>query len=234
MGPTLSKKEIAAQIKELYAKIGDSKDCIKAEFRSYGKVSKVFVKATGEYKKAKAAYDKKPKAKQEKKLDAALDVFYQAHDEYKAVYKLIDSYFTSIEQDYNAICDLLEMRGAHRKMEKTALEFEKYRDWLEHKLSVISDGVPELVEDEKEEETEELTEEPEELTVESPAPAPAYTNVAVSPVSINPVILDVSTVVDNAIASTMAKLDQHMEKKLREYFDNLVLPTPNHQYFYQR
>ena len=224
MGPTLSKKEISAQIKELYAKIGDSKDCIKAEFRSFGKTSKVYVKATSEYKKAKAAYDKKPKAKQEKKLDAALEVFYQAHDDYKVVYKTIDSYFTAIEKDYGDICDLLEMRGASKKAEKTAMEFEKYRDWLEHKLSVMSDGVPELVEDEQEEEpVEELPEEPAEVKLE--APAPAYTNVAVSPVSINPVILDVSSIVDNAIETTMAKLNLHMEKKLSEYFNNLNLPT---------
>ena len=106
MGPTLSNQEITRQIKELRDKIGDAKASIKAEFRNFGKVSKDYTKATTEYKKAKAAYDKKPKAKQEKKLDMALDKFYQAHDEYKAVYKLIDSYFVTIEEDYNDIFDL--------------------------------------------------------------------------------------------------------------------------------
>ena len=138
MGPTLSKKEIDRQIKELRAKIGDSKDGIKAEFRSFRKVSKNFVKATAEYNKAKAAYDKKPKAKQERKLDLSLDKFYKANDDYKEVYKLIDAYFVSIEQDYNEICDLLDVRGSHRKAEKVANEFEKYKDWLEKKLAIIS------------------------------------------------------------------------------------------------
>ena len=55
MGPTLSKKEIASQIKDLRGGIGDAKDNIKAQFHSFAKVSKVYVKATAEYKKAKAA-----------------------------------------------------------------------------------------------------------------------------------------------------------------------------------
>ena len=223
MGPTLSKKEIASQIKELRAKIGDAKDSIKAEFRSFRKVSKKFVKATAEYKKAKAAYDKKPKAKQERKLDAALELFYQANDDYKAVYSVINSYFDTVEQGYNEICDLLEVRGSHRKMEKVSLEFEKYREKLERKLSLMSEGVPELVEDEEEE-----TPEVEEEVVEEPAPAPAPTPVAavaVSPVSINPVVIDVSATVDSVVETTIAKLNAHLDKKLREYFDNLVLPT---------
>jgi septal ring factor EnvC (AmiA/AmiB activator) len=135
MSPALSKSEIAKQIKELRTKISGSKSAIKAEFRAFRKVSKAFAKATAEYKKAKAAYDKKPKAKQERKLDDALDSFYRAHDDYREVYKLIDSYFNTVEQGYNEICDLLVARGAHRKMEKTALKFEKYRDWLENKTN---------------------------------------------------------------------------------------------------
>ena len=128
MSPTLSKQEISRQVKELRSNIAVSKDGIRAEFRPFRKVSRAFAGATAEYKKAKAAFDKKPRPKQERKLDASLDKFYKANDEYKEVYKLIDSYFKSIEQDYNEICDLLDMRGAHRKMEKVALEFEKYRD----------------------------------------------------------------------------------------------------------
>ena len=114
MGPTLTKKEIANNIKELYAKIGDSQKAIKAEFRPFRKACKVFAKASAEYRKAKAAYDKRPKKKQEKKLEAALEKFYQANDAYKEIYKLIDSYFTTIEESYNEICDLYDMRGAER------------------------------------------------------------------------------------------------------------------------
>jgi len=173
MSPALSKSEIARQVKELRTKIGDSKSAIKAEFRAFRKVSKAFVKATAEYKKAKAAYDKKPKAKQERKLDHSLDIFYKANDDYKEVYKLIDSYFGSIEQDYNEICDLLDMRGSQRKSEKVALEFEKYKDWLERKLAIISEGVPDLVEDEEEEVVEEEVVEEAPAPAAEPAPAPA-------------------------------------------------------------
>ena len=173
MGPTLSKKEIASQIKDLRGGIGNAKDCIKAEFRNFAKVSKVYVKATAEYKKAKAAYDKKPKAKQERKLDDALDKFYRAHDDYKAVYKLIDSYFTTVEQNYNEISDLLDMRGSTRKMEKTILEFEKYRDWLERKLTIISENVPDLVEEDEQKPEETPVDEYEDAPVaEEEAPAP--------------------------------------------------------------
>ena len=220
MSPTLSKSEIARQVKELRAKIGDSKSAIKAEFRAFRKVSKAFAKATAEYKKAKAAYDKKPKAKQERKLDLSLDNFYKANDDYKEVYKLIDSYFVSIEQDYNEICDLLEVRGSRRKAEKVANEFEKYKDWLEKKLAIISEDVPELVEEEEEVEEEVVEEAP--APVADPAPAPAP--ITVSPVSINPVILDVSSIVSNAVDNTMAKLTLYMDKALRDYFANLNLP----------
>ena len=235
MGPTLSKKEIASRIKDLRGGIGDAKDNIKAQFRSFAKVSKVYVKATAEYKKAKAAYDKKPKAKQERKLDVALDKFYQAHDDYKAVYKLIDSYFTTVEQNYNEMCDLLDMRGATRKMEKTTLEFERYRDWLERKLTIISENVPDLVE-EDEQKTEEapvdeyadapIVEEEAPAPVEAPAPAaPVVPQVAVSPVSVSPVIIDMSSVVSDAVDNTIAKFNLLLDKKLREYFDNLTLST---------
>ena len=205
MSPTLSKQEIARQIKEIRANINVSKNAIKAEFRSFYKVSRAFAKATEDYKKAKAAYDKKPKAKQERRLDETLDRFYKANDDYKEVYKLIDSYYNSIEQDYNEICDLLDMRGSERKMEKVSLEFERYKDWLEKKLSDISYGVPDLVEDEKEEApVEEAPVEEAPATVAEPAPAPAApapasNSITVSPVSINPVILDVSSIVENAV-----------------------------------
>jgi hypothetical protein len=160
MVPTLSKKEIKTQVKELRNRIGDSQGAVKGEFRHFRKAAKVFAKATGEYKKAKDAYDKKPKAKNERKLDAALDNFYQANDSYKEVYKLIESYVASMDQDYNELCDLLDMRGDVRKAEKATLEFEKYKEWLENKLSKMSKGVPELVEDEEsdEEPVEELDE----------------------------------------------------------------------------
>ena len=239
MGPTLSKKEITSQIKDLRSGIADAKDCIKAEFRNFARVSKVYVKATAEYKKAKAAYDKKPKSKQERKLDDALDKFYQAHDDYKAVYKLIDGYFSTIEQNYSEVCDLLDMLGAARKMEKTTLEFERYRDWLERKLTAISENVPDLVEDD-EQKTEEapideyaddpIDEEeapaPAAAPAEAPAPAaaPSVSQIAVSPVSINPVIIDMSAVVENAVENTIAKFNLFIDKKLREYFDNLALP----------
>ena len=232
MSPTLSKQEIARQIKEIRANINVSKNAIKSEFRSFYKVSRAFAKATADYKKAKAAYDKKPKAKQERMLDATLDRFYKANDDYKEVYKLIDSYYNSIEQDYNEICDLLDMRGSERKMEKVSLEFERYKDWLEKKLSDISQGVPDLVEDEKEEapvEEAPVEEAPAPVAEPAPAPAapaPASNSITVSPVSINPVILDVSSIVENAVDNTMAKFTLYMDKKLREYFDNLVLPEP--------
>lgn len=219
MGPTLSNQEITRQIKELRDKIGDAKASIKAEFRNFGKVSKDYTKATTEYKKAKAAYDKKPKAKQEKKLDMALDKFYQAHDEYKAVYKLIDSYFVTIEEDYNDIFDLLEVRGKHRKMEKVALELERYRDWLERKLSIISDGVPELVEEEEKEEP------AEEVAEETPDETPAVSPITVAPVSINPVVIDVSATVETVVENTLSKFTLHLDKKLREYFEELQLPA---------
>ena len=91
MSTTLSKKETASQVKMLRGKIKASKRCIKGEFRHLRKVSKAFIKATGEYKKAKAAYDNKPKVKQERKLDKALEKFFAANDEYKAVYNVVDS-----------------------------------------------------------------------------------------------------------------------------------------------
>ena len=233
MGPTLSKKETASQIKDLRAKIGDSKDCIKAEFRNFGKVSKVYVKATAAYKKAKAAFDKKPKIKQERKLDVALEQFYQAHDSYKAVYNVIESYFNSIEQNYNEICDLLDMRGAYRKLEKTTLEFERYKDWLENKLAIMSEDVPELVEDDNrtetyaDDETVETEGTVEEATATA-APTAAATagnvsQIAVSPVSINPVIIDMSSIVENAVDNTIAKFNLMFDKKLRDYFDNLTI-----------
>ena len=221
MGATLTKKEMQKQIKELYAKIGDSQDCIKAEFRQYKKVSKAFVKATADYKKAKAAYDKKPKAKNERKLDAALDNFYLANDEYKAVYNVIDSYFNAVEQDYNEVRDLYEECGKSRKAEKSGLEFEKYRDWLEAKLTLLGGDIPELVEDE-EEEVEEVVEE--EAAPEVPEVAAPVTNISVPSVSINPVVIDVSNTVETVVANAMAKLDNLLTKKLGEYFDGLALP----------
>ena len=152
MDSTLSKKEIKRQIKETYARIDDSKDAIKGEFRHFRKAAKNFVKATDEFKSAKEAFDKKPKAKREKKLDIALGKFYQANDNYKEVLKSIDNQFNSVEQDYVEYGDLLAMLGKDRKAEKSSIEFEEYREWLENKLTAMSKNVPELVEDEPVEE----------------------------------------------------------------------------------
>ena len=224
MSPTLSKKEIARQIKEIRSKIADSKDNIKGEFGSYRKASKIYIKATAVYKKAKDAYDNKPKAKQERKLDEALDRFYAASDAYKEVYRLIESYFDSIEKDYNEICDLYETIDAHRKIERVQLEFERYRAWLEAKLANISDGVPELVEDEddKPANTEDEYEELEELDTHKVEAAAGP--VAVSPVSISPVILDISSIVENAVNSTMDKFNAVIDKRLAELVGSGYVP----------
>ena len=191
MDHTFSKKEIANQIKNLREGIGNAKDCIKAEFRNFARVSKIYVKATAEYKKARAAYDKKPKAKQERKLDASLDKFYQAHDDYKAVYSLIDSYFYTIEKNYNEICDLLDARGATRKMEKTILEFERYRDWLEKKLTIISENVPDLVEDNEEKKDE--------------APVEEYVDYEDAPVEAAPAVVEVPPVAKEKVTAKDAE-----------------------------
>ena len=226
MGPTLSAKEIKKQIKELRAKIAEYQKAIKHEFGNFKKAAKVYAGATEVYKKAKANYDRKPKAKLERKLYAAADALEATFRRYKAVYKTIESYFDSVEENYNEICDLLDMNGSRRKMEKTAVEFEQYKDWLESKLAALSAGIVELAEDDADETpAEEDTEDETTAVAAANAPAaPVVPQVAVSPVSVSPVVIDISSVVENAIENTMAKFSAKMDKKLAEYFDNLVLP----------
>ena len=239
MVPTLSKREIKAQVKELRNRIADSEGAIKGEFRPFGKAANAYAKVTKEYEKAQAAYEKKPKAKNERKRDAVLDSFYEAHDIYKASRRVITAHLESMDQDYNELCELLEMSGNSRKADKATIEFEQYKEWLENKLAKMSNGVRELANDEDDqpaEETEEIDENNlifEEMDAEMPeeeetpvaAPAPVVPQVAVSPVSINPVILDLSSVVENTVNNVLDKLALQMEKKLAAYVEGLELPA---------
>ena len=239
MVPTLSKREIKTQVKELRNRIVDSESAIKGEFRPFSKAANAYAKVTKEYEKAQAAYEKKPKAKNERKRDAVLDSFYEAHDIYKASRRVIESHLATMEQDYNELCELLEMSGNARKADKATIEFEQYKEWLENKLAKMSNGVRELANDDDEqpaEETEEIDENnlifeevdaemPEEEEAHVEAPAPVVPQVAVSPVSINPVILDLSSVVENTVNNVLDKLALQMEKKLAAYVEGLELPA---------
>ena len=215
MSSALSKAEIVGRAKDLAAKIKNSKKAIKNEFGDFKHVSSVFVGATKLYKKTKAAYDKRPNIKREIRLDSALDKFYAAHEDYKAVYNAIDSMFTDIEIDYNEMLDLYEIIGAYRKVEKGQLELERYRNWLERKLTALSIGVPDLVDDE---------EPTEEVDAEVAAPVEPVASVA-APISVNPIAIDVTNIVENAVNSVMEKLDEMLNAKLAEYFANLPAPT---------
>ena len=239
MVPTLSKREIKTQVKELRNRIVDSESAIKGEFRPFSKAANAYAKVTKEYEKAQAAYEKKPKAKNERKRDAVLDSFYEAHDIYKASRRVIESHLATMEQDNNELCELLEMSGNARKADKATIEFEQYKEWLENKLAKMSNGVRELANDDDEqpaEETEAIDENNlifEEMDAEMPeeeetpvaAPAPVVPQVAVSPVSINPVILDLSSVVENTVNNVLDKLALQMEKKLAAYVEGLELPA---------
>ena len=215
MSSALSKAEIVGRTKDLAAKIKNGKKAIKHEFSDYKHVSSVFVGATKLYKKTKAAYDKRPNIKREIRLDSALDKFYAAHEDYKAVYNAIDAMFTDIEVDYNEMLDLYEIIGAYRKVERGQLELERYRNWLERKLAALSIGVPDLVDDE---EPAEETEAEEAAPVES-APAVA------APISVNPIAIDVTNIVENAVNSVMEKLNEMLNAKLEEYFANVPAPV---------
>lgn len=221
-----SKKEIAAENKAASEAIKQLKSRISSELAS-GKNVVVDLKTLAKnYSAAKKAADKKANDKNLAKLDEALAAYNLGVDRLVSVEYGIAALLAEVKKYYNT---LASNEKKEKNAEKLTAEFAEYFAGVSASVDKNRKPVLELAElpavnlevaDEPAAPAEDVIPEAPILGVASepaaPAPAPVE-NVPSAAARVAPVQIDVSAIVERAVAATMKKLTDVIDKKLDDY-----------------
>jgi len=240
------KKQAKKIIADRRADIKQYKSSLEKLLKAYKTANLEYLNASKVYTKADTAFAKKQDAKRENQRDEALSVLKERLDSSKQLRSEIADTLAKILDATKEIAECLGGSDSKPGMKEIEL-YSKYEAQIEKSVEAcekclagavpMSDfAEPEEVEAEEAEVEEEIIEEEEaeeapKEEVKNDVPEivegkRVTTTAQVTSVSVAPVTIDVTPIVENAIRATMQRLEAGFEMKIKSYLDNLVIPTP--------
>ena len=228
---SMSKKEVKAYVAELYSTISENKKKVSHELGLYKSAAKDVAGSAKYFAKAERAYEKKQSARREEKYEETKYDLMECAATYNSIGECINSLITDIRAAYAEIVELLP----EKKAAKYAVECDKYLISINddiNKIQSIVEGVklpaapaaepvveeePVVIEDAAIEE-EPVVEEPAE---ETPCQCSAAPEAKILPVSV-----DVSSIVEKAIAATMQKFVLAFDKRIENFINEHPVNIP--------
>jgi hypothetical protein len=224
--------------------IRKSIDAVKAENKALLEALKKTVAA---YRAAKVALDnadkklnKNAKTQAKENLKAAYAEASEKFGEAKAAFvQSLADINANLEKLGTEYASLAAVTPKEKEIKKQNEELEKFKASVSSAIAKATNGVTldsdngetaaEEIEEEAVAEEEALVEEEDEAEEIAPTPAPVQTRVinstaSVASVNVAPVTIDVTPIVERAIAATIQKLSVGMERKIAEYISGLNIP----------
>ena len=229
--PTVrTKRELSAIKRDALDVVKMNKADIKEALEEYRKLSKV-VKRTGRAsEKRQLAAEKSGSERAALRSERAEEAYRFTRREYDTVGKKLKECLGFIEREYGRIIDAYRSRGNIKAMERAYKELDEYRDGILSEIEKIDEATPNLFGaddldiDGLIDEDEDIPEEPVREEKRVPAYAPPTVTSTVTSVTVEPVSIDVTPIVERAIASFVNRLDASFGVRLDEYVKNLKLP----------
>lgn len=236
--PTVrTKRELSAVKRDAKDVIKMNKADIKEALSEYRKVSRI-VKRTGQaYLKRQKKSEKSGSDRAALRSDRAEEAYRFTRREYDSIGKRLKDCLSAIESEYTRVIDAHRARGNIKAMERAYSELDSYRDGVLSAIEKIDTATPNLLDeddidldgldylDEPEYPDEpEVREEPRVTERREPPRAPAHITSTVTSVTVEPVSIDVTPIVERAIESFVSRLDAGLSARLDEYVRAIELP----------
>ena len=221
------KEEKRTEIKQL------QKQCA-AAFKNYKTSVENLNKASDLYKASTATLEQKKNGRNKAKHERATEKLKSCENEYSVASMQILGIRKTIERKYEeliSVCEATSQREANNERKA----FDKFNADIEAKLNKLESNVAGSIPIVSEDEAADLREAEAMLRTERENAAQAPKEEAseetkrvtttVASVNVAPVTIDISPMVEKAIASAMDKLNAGFERKIAEFYANLQLPT---------
>ncbi len=227
-----NKRDIKAAKKGALGAIKTYKADMKDELREYKRLSRVVNDAYSAYDKARDLVSRRPGTKNEKRLSRAEESYRFARSEFERARVRINNILASVEREYSKLMDTYRARGNMKAAERAHIEHEEYRESV---LSALDKSDTLKPAPQPKEETPALdapeldaqkmpardTESP---VTQTPPQKPAAVTSTVTSVTVAPVTIDITPIVERAIDSFIERLDIGLARRLEEYTGALELP----------
>ncbi|MBQ8372299.1 MAG: hypothetical protein IJX38_05140 [Clostridia bacterium] len=223
------RRQAAWSKEEIYVNIESSKKSLGDEYRRCRKAAADLASAKKRYHRAVEVNAKRSTNGSAMKLDSATDALSYVYGEFVQVKRNMTSLFDFIEEQYQTLEDMTAGKRKRTKIRLAAMRFaDEFRLKSKKAIGEVERGLPDFLTDYSESDiTLDELDEIEELdaTAESTARA-ASAGVGVASVSLAPVTIDISEIVERSVSAAVDKLTAKLNKKIEEYIDGLVLPVP--------
>lgn len=231
MAVEISKKQLVEAKKKFEAEIEVEKGNVKALAKELKGISAQVASTARAYQSARDSYAKKQSEKNERKLSEANAAYKAASESYHINKASIERCLGAIDSKYQEISKLAESAANDKVRDRANGERLSYSSEIADVIakSDRSEGMAIPVQEPavKNEPAEKPAAEPVTETVAEPVaqqPVAQPAKASVTSVNVAPVSIDVTPMIEKALASAMDKLSESMAKKIEAYTASLKLP----------
>ncbi len=239
--PTVTHKMLADKKNEFRTILAGYKKKIEAQMPKYKSACEALVAKIKDYNAKQRDFDKACNSRNGERLDKAIESAEKAYTVYSDIRSSLMLIHTTVIHEFDL---LVEMSDATSSIEgdKSRADRGSYQKYFTDLLTKNSKSLEQvtipafILADEKKtgenrenEEIKEEAEPPKSEPVPTPAEPQKVGGANVTSVNIAPITLDVTKIVERAIAAAMEKLSAGMERKIEEYISSLTIPTPDTQ-----
>ncbi len=224
------RRQAAWSKEEIYVNIESSKKSLSDEYRRCKKAAADLAGAKKRYARALEVHERRATNGSSLKLDSATDALSYVYGEFAQVKRNMTSLFNFVEEQYSALEDMTAGKRKRTRIRLMAMRFaDEFKLRSKKAIGNVENGLPAFltdysepdpVDDVYDDELDEL-EAPSESTERAACPG-----VGVASVSLAPVTIDISEIVERSVSAAVDKLSAKLNKKIEEYIDGLVLPVP--------
>ncbi len=238
MAGVRTKRELAAIKREAQDAVRGHKADIAEGLSEYKKLSRIVKKTCDTYKKSCKTVEKKRSARVRKRHERTLETYRFALSEYNGAEEKLLASLDLLHSEYEKLVDAYRSRGNVKAIDRTYKIYDKYRDSVLSAIDKVDRRVPDAPTFDEPVFDDPIYDDPvdtpvTEAAVEAPATAerstppvrPAEVSSTVTTVTVAPVTIDVTPIVERAIDSFIERLSAGLTRRIDEYTRDLTLPT---------
>ncbi|MBQ7362941.1 MAG: hypothetical protein IJW48_00660 [Clostridia bacterium] len=232
-----NKRELNAARRGAVDAIKMYKADIKEELREYKKLSRIVKSTYDAYEKTRIAVSKRSSSRSNKRNARAEESYRFARLEYDRVRGRLDTSLGFLEREYAKLMDTYRSRGNIKAAERAHKEYDEYHEsvltvmekYASSELCLPTGSDSDFLHEPEPKELATVSESrqeaaPEPESRQTPPIRPSAVSSTVTSVTVAPVTIDVTPIVERAIDSFIERLDVGLSRRIDEYTKGLSLP----------